>query len=86
MAETKQACSWLIDAARRDPSVGPGQLPAFKYPVGAMYYQLAELHRVRGELADAESWYQEASAYGLTIEPGLALLRLAQGKLDRRDC
>ena len=43
-------------------------------------YRQAELHRVRGELADAERAYREASRLGHEAQPGLALLRLCQGR------
>jgi DNA-binding CsgD family transcriptional regulator len=48
----------------------------------AAHYHLAELHRLRGEFAAAEGAYTEASRRGYTPQPGLALLRLAQGKVD----
>ena len=47
---------------------------------GGAFYQLAEVHRLRGEFADAEKAYLEAVRYGWDSQPGLALLRLAQGK------
>jgi DNA-binding CsgD family transcriptional regulator len=43
-------------------------------------YRQAELHRLRGELAAAERTYREASRLGLEPQPGLALLRLFQGR------
>jgi len=55
----------------------PGQ-PAF----GAALYQVAELHRLRGELDQAEAAYRRAAESGRSPYPGLALLRLAQGKRD----
>lgn len=45
-------------------------------------YQQAEIHRLRGELAEAESLYREASQRGKEPQPGLALLRLAQGNSE----
>ncbi|WP_116999401.1 helix-turn-helix transcriptional regulator [Desertimonas flava] len=45
-------------------------------------YQRGELHRVRGELDDAEIDYRTAATLGFDPDPGLALLRLAQGRLD----
>jgi DNA-binding CsgD family transcriptional regulator len=48
----------------------------------AGFYQLGELHRLRGELALAEQAYLNASQRGLQPQPGLALVRLAQGQLD----
>ena len=52
--------------------------------VGAAFYQLGELHRLRGELAAAERAYREASRHGREPSPGFELLRLAQGQLARR--
>ena len=46
-------------------------------------YRQGELLRLQGELADAERAYREASRRGCEPQPGLALLRLAQGR-DRR--
>jgi DNA-binding CsgD family transcriptional regulator len=50
--------------------------------VGEALYRQAEIHRLRGELADAEVRYGEASQTGRDPQPGLALLRLAQGRTD----
>ncbi len=50
--------------------------------LGMAHYQRAELLRLRGELAPAEKSYREASAWGHAAQPGLALLRLAQGRVD----
>ena len=66
--EAERACEWLS----RPP--GPATGPAF--------YQRAELHRLRGEFARAEQAYRQASQFGRTPQPGLALLRLAQGQLE----
>ncbi|MQA27495.1 MAG: DNA-binding response regulator [Micromonosporaceae bacterium] len=69
MNEVRQACEHLSDP--------PGD------PVtGMALYQQAELHRLRGEFARAESCYREAGGFGHPVQPGLALLRLAQGRLD----
>lgn len=48
---------------------------------GRAYYQLAELHRLRGEYAEAEQAYRDTLKYGWDTQPGLALLRFSQ---DRR--
>lgn len=45
-------------------------------------YRQAEIHRLRGELAEAEARYVAASESGRDPQPGLALLRLAQGRGD----
>jgi DNA-binding CsgD family transcriptional regulator len=67
--EVQRACEWLLR-------------PPPQRAVGAAYYQRAELHRVRGEFADAEDAYREASQWGRKPEPGLSQLRLAQGQLQ----
>ena len=46
---------------------------------GGAFYQLGDIHRLRGELADAEQAYRQAGQYGWLVQPGVALLRLAQG-------
>jgi DNA-binding NarL/FixJ family response regulator len=50
--------------------------------VGAAYYRLGELHRLRGELTLAEEAYRQASRAGRDPQPGLALLRLACGQIE----
>lgn len=50
--------------------------------LGLALYQQGELHRLRGELADAERAYREAGEHGREPAPGFALLRLAQGSID----
>ncbi|MGH2703919.1 MAG: LuxR C-terminal-related transcriptional regulator [Actinomycetota bacterium] len=49
---------------------------------GAALYRQAELHRLQGEFAEAERAYREANRWGKAPQPGLALLRLAQGHVD----
>lgn len=48
----------------------------------AAFYQRGEVHRLRGEFAAAEEAYRTAHQWGLEPQPGLALLRLAQGRTD----
>jgi DNA-binding CsgD family transcriptional regulator len=55
---------------------------AKRKPPGAALYQQAEIHRLRGEFAKAEDFYHSASERGCEPQPGLALLRLAQGRTD----
>jgi DNA-binding CsgD family transcriptional regulator len=50
--------------------------------IGAASYQQAEAHRVLGQVQAAEAAYQLASRWGREPQPGLALLRLAQGRTD----
>jgi len=54
--------------------------PAAQPASGAAFYQCGEMHRLRGEFGDAEAAYRQAGARGRSPQPGLALLRLAQGR------
>jgi len=56
--------------------------PTTQPAVGSAFYLLGELHRLRGDFAKAEEAYRRASDAGRTPHPGLALLRLAQGRVD----
>ena len=49
--------------------------------VGEAFYELAELHRLKGDFARAEEAYREAGRAGRSTQPGLAVLRLAQGQV-----
>jgi DNA-binding CsgD family transcriptional regulator/tetratricopeptide (TPR) repeat protein len=49
---------------------------------GEAHYRRGEVHRLRGEEAAAEEAFREASRCGREPQPGLALLRLAQGQGD----
>ena len=46
------------------------------------WYVQGDVHRLRGEFRAAEEAYREASGHGREPQPGLALLRLAQGRVD----
>lgn len=50
--------------------------------LAAAHYQRGELHRLRGALDAAEEAYRLASHHGREPQPGLALLRVAQGQTD----
>ncbi|HET7050515.1 MAG TPA: response regulator transcription factor [Solirubrobacteraceae bacterium] len=54
-------------------------MPAF---ASEALYQLGEVLRQRGEFAQAELVFRRASELGREPQPGLALVRLAQGKAD----
>src|SRR5690606_16544199 len=69
LEEARRACEGLA------ASGGPG-------PLSLAHYQQGEVHRLRGELAAAEEAYRNASRAGREPQPGLALLRLAQGDTD----
>ena len=55
--------------------------PALGSVAGAAHYRLAELHRLRGQLDLAERSYAAAASCGQEVQPGLALLRVAQANL-----
>jgi DNA-binding CsgD family transcriptional regulator len=55
---------------------GPPVSPA----IGEAHYEAAELHRLSGRFDAAERSYAEGSQFGRRPEPGLALLRLGQGR------
>lgn len=69
IAEARRGCE------RFEQGIDP-QRPAFAY------YQLAEVHRLQGEFALAEEAYRNASRWGCEPQPGLALLRMAQGRVE----
>jgi ATP/maltotriose-dependent transcriptional regulator MalT len=69
LEETRRACELLSQ-------------PKPKPAIGAAYYRKAEVHRLRGEFEEAEDSYRSASQWGGMQQPGWALLRLAQGKLE----
>jgi class 3 adenylate cyclase len=46
------------------------------------FYEIGEIRRRRGDFAAAEEAYRKANEFGRDPQPGLALLRLAQGKVD----
>ena len=48
--------------------------------LGHAAYRQAEVHRLQGQFDEAEAAYREASLFGREPQPGLALMRLAQGK------
>jgi DNA-binding CsgD family transcriptional regulator len=55
---------------------------ADSYATGAAFYRQAEVYRVLGDFTAAEGAYEQASRWGRQPQPGLALLRLAQGRTD----
>jgi tetratricopeptide (TPR) repeat protein len=50
--------------------------------VGSAYYRRAELQRLRGRHEEAEADFRAANRWGHSPQPGLALLRLAQGQAE----
>jgi DNA-binding CsgD family transcriptional regulator len=50
--------------------------------VAEAWYQVGEVRRLRGDLAGAEEAYRCAHVHGRDPQPGLALLRMGQGRLE----
>lgn len=67
----------LEEADRAGTRVGAGDAVA-----AAGCYQQGEVYRLRGELEAAEAAYRQASRAGREPQPGLALLRMAQGETE----
>jgi DNA-binding NarL/FixJ family response regulator len=84
-SEVQQVCGdWpaaLRDAERACERAPEPSAPG-SGPLGHALYQRAELKRVSGDFSAAEELYRAASDAGRDPQPGLALLRLAQGKRD----
>ena len=49
--------------------------------LGKAHYRQGEIHRLKGDMAEAEHAYERASRHGCDPVAGLALLRLAQGRI-----
>jgi DNA-binding CsgD family transcriptional regulator len=67
-AEARRACAELT-----------GVMPAFAAEAN---YEVGEVRRLLGDFADAEAAFRRASELGREPHPGLALVRLAQGRGD----
>jgi class 3 adenylate cyclase len=67
-AQATAACEELHDFDRHITSGG--------------YYEIGEIRRRRGDFAGAEEAFRTANELGRDPQPGLGLLRLAQGKVD----
>lgn len=68
MMEVRRACERCEQVNRKPPA--------------AALYQQGEIHRLRGEFEPAEEMYRAASSRGFEPQPGLAMMRLAQGRTD----
>lgn len=68
LEELRHACDRLGDAGH--PALGDAR------------YEEGEVHRLRGEIDAAERAYRHAAEFGRDVQPGLALLRLAQGETE----
>lgn len=69
LSEARGACARLAE-------------PINMLTLGGAHATEGDIHRLRGEHAEAEAAYQRANEFGCQPQPGLALVRLAQGKVD----
>ena len=67
-AQALAACEELKDFDQVIPAAG--------------YYEIGEIRRRRGDFAGAEEAYRVSSELGREPQPGLSLVRLAEGKVD----
>jgi DNA-binding CsgD family transcriptional regulator len=80
-AEILQLHGAWLDALEEARRAGTRLAGSYNRAAAAQaFYRQGELHRLRGELDEADEAYREASRYGCEPQPGLALLRLAQGR------
>jgi class 3 adenylate cyclase len=71
------------DGAERQAQAACDELQEFeRFLTGGGYYEIGEIRRRQGNFAGAEQAYATANELGRNPEPGVSLLRLAQGKVD----
>jgi len=73
---------WSQAMAEADKALIRLSTPHRQPAAGEALYQLAEMHRLRGDLARAEATYRQANDAGRSPQPGLALVRLATGQTE----
>jgi DNA-binding NarL/FixJ family response regulator len=74
--------AWPEAAQEAERALGRFARAADQYATGAACYQQGELYRLSGDFTAAHGAYQQASRWGREPQPGLALLRLAQGRTE----
>jgi DNA-binding CsgD family transcriptional regulator/tetratricopeptide (TPR) repeat protein len=74
--------AWPRALAEAERAAEQYTLVSDRVATGEALYRQAEIHRLRGDDDAAEATYREASSFGWEPQPGLALLRLAQGERD----
>ena len=72
----------LADAAREATSACNELRPYAASATAEAFYELGEVRLRLGELAGADEAFRQAHELGRDPQPGLALLRFAEGKLD----
>jgi ATP/maltotriose-dependent transcriptional regulator MalT len=81
-AEILQLSGSWTDALEEVSRAGARFVETKNPAAGLAYYRQGELLRLLGRFDAAENAYHEASKFGWEPQPGLAQLRLAQGKSD----
>ncbi len=72
-----------LEAAEKVAMAACDELHDFERYVTALgHYEIGEIRRRRGDFAAADEAYARANELGAGTQPGLALLRLAEGKVD----
>ena len=72
-----------LEAAEKVALAACDELQDFERYITAMgHYEIGEIRRRRGDFSAAEEAYARANELGHDPQPGLALLHLAEGKLD----
>ena len=74
--------AWSDAMAQADLACIRLTTPRVQEAAGDAFYQLGELHRLRGDFAKAEVAFRQASDLGRSPHPGLALIRLAKGQVE----
>src|SRR4051812_4072219 len=71
------------EGAERQAQAACDELQDFERALtGGGHYEIGEIRRRQGNFAGAEEAYARANELGRSPEPGISLLRLAQGKVD----
>jgi ATP/maltotriose-dependent transcriptional regulator MalT len=73
---------WAGAAVEADQAISRLGRPRNRLTLGGAHYVRADLHRLRGEFDAADGDYRRAHERGCEPHPGLALLRLGQGRTD----
>jgi class 3 adenylate cyclase len=73
-----------LTQAEEEARLACEELPRFNFfaGLGPANYEIGEVRRHLGDLQAAEEAYEEAHRFGYNPQPGLSLLRLAQGKVE----
>jgi DNA-binding CsgD family transcriptional regulator len=74
--------AWSEALEEAESAARRAQTSNHREALGEAAYVQGDVHRLRGALGAAEEAYRKASGYGREPYPGLALLRVEQGRID----